>query len=222
MDDFADLVSTARTVGWAVGSLALGPLRYRAQSGGWQEIATRKGDNPVSVLRPTTAEDAHPRSLSATHGLGEQPLHTDGAHLREPPDYLIFHAAHPNGTPTLLWSEASKATNPEHPVIRRPACLAGGVFVVSSGKTRFLMSAYEDGQGYRYDPGCMTPGDERARAAVRYFGSLTSTAYRLEWTEPDQVLVINNRRTLHARGAVAEDDTDRELTRIAYRATETR
>ncbi|MGY5884974.1 hypothetical protein [Modestobacter lacusdianchii] len=63
----------------------------------------------------------------------------------------------------------------------------------------------------------MTPADERAHESVQYFESLASSAYRQEWTAPDQVLVINNRRTLHARAAVAEDDADRQLTRIAYR-----
>jgi alpha-ketoglutarate-dependent taurine dioxygenase len=63
----------------------------------------------------------------------------------------------------------------------------------------------------------MTPADERAHDAVRHFESLTSSAYRHQWTAPGQVLVISNRRALHARAAVVEVDRDRELTRIAYR-----
>jgi len=108
MDDFVELAEAARVAGWAVGSIQLPALRIRAHDLGWEQVATRRGDSPVSVLRPTAAEEAHPRSLSAIHGLGEQPMHTDGAHLREPPDYLVFHAERPNRTPTLLWSEASK------------------------------------------------------------------------------------------------------------------
>jgi hypothetical protein len=107
MDDFVELAEAARVAGWAVGSIQLPALRIRAHDLGWEQVATRRGDSPVSVLRPTAAEEAHPRSLSAIHGLGEQPMHTDGAHLREPPDYLVFHADRPN-RPTLLWSEASK------------------------------------------------------------------------------------------------------------------
>jgi alpha-ketoglutarate-dependent taurine dioxygenase len=217
MDDLADLVKAATSSGWAVGSARLYQLRSRALALGWEELATRKGDGAVSVLRPTAAEDAHPRSLSAVHGLGQQPLHTDGAHLQEPPDIVILHAAEPNGTPTLLWSETSTITNPAYPRIARPPCLAGGIFVVASGSNRFLASAYDDRRGYRYDPGCMTPADERAHEAVRHFESLAGGAYRQEWTASDQVLVIRNRRTLHARAAVAEDDADRQLTRIAYR-----
>lgn len=217
MDDLGDLVKGATATGWAVGSASLIQLRQRARALRWEEVATRKGDGPVSVLRPTSAEGARPRSLSALHGMGEQPLHTDGAHLQAPPDIVILHATEPNGTPTLLWSEMSKDTNPAYPRIVRPPCLAGGVFVVASGSNRFLASAYDRRGGFRYDPGCMTPADERAHEAVRHFESLSEGAHRHEWTARDQVLVIRNRRTLHARAAVAEDDAGRELTRIAFR-----
>ena len=217
MDDLADLVKTATAAGWAVGTVELERLRVRASALGWVEVATRKGDGPVSVLRPTPAEEAHPRSLSAVHGLGEQPLHTDGAHMKDPPRFVVLHAVEPNGTPTLLWSERSKATNPAYPRIGQPLRLAGGIFLVHSGGTRFLASAYGYREGYRYDPGCMTPADERAHEAARYFASLTSSAYRHEWTEPNQVLVINNRSALHARAAVDEADAGRQLTRIVYR-----
>jgi Taurine catabolism dioxygenase TauD, TfdA family len=217
MDDLADLAKTAGQTGWAVGSVPLWKLRSGALALGWEEVATRKGDGPVSVLRPTPAEEAHPRSLSAIHGMGEQPLHTDGAHLKEPPTFVVLHAAQPNGTPTLLWSEASNVTNTEHPFTRRPLCLVGGIFAVRNGSTQFLASAFDDRGGYRYDPGCMTPADERAHESARHFASLAAAAHRHEWTEPDQVLVINNRRTLHARAAVDAADADRELTRIAYR-----
>jgi hypothetical protein len=217
MTNLADLANEARGTGWAVGSMPLLRLRWQASDLGWREVATRKGDATVSVLRPTSAEAAPPRSLSATHGLAEQPLHTDGAHLKEPPQFVVLYAAQPNNTPTLLWSIWSKVTNPVYPNVTQPSYLNGGLFMVRSGNERFLASAHDGSLGYRYDPGCMTPCDERARQAVLYFESLSASAYRHEWTEPHQVLVIRNRRVLHARAAVAEADAERELTRIAYR-----
>jgi hypothetical protein len=215
MTDLAELAETARRSGWAAGSVPLQRLRWQARDLRWAEMPTRKGDPAVSVLRPTSSEEAHRRSLSATHGLGEQPLHTDGAHLTVPPHYLVLHAARPNGTPTLVWSLYSRLTNPDYPTVPPLPGLRAGLFLVRSGKERFLTAAREAG-GLRYDPGCMTPCDQRARDAVRYFESLASKAHRHGWTEPDQVLVIDNRRTLHARGAVSAADVDRELTRVAY------
>jgi len=221
MSDLEALANTARLSGWAVGTMSPTQVRWGVSSLGWEEGATRKGDNPVATLRPTTPEDAHPNSLSAQHGLAEQPLHTDGAHLQEPPHYAVLHAVQPNGTPTLLWSYLSKLTNPDPPRVQQPTALVGGIFVVRSGTTRFLAPSFDYGSGYRYDPGCMTPADQRAHEASRYFTSLAGQAYRHEWTEPNQVLVIDNRRTLHARAAVSARDTDREITRIAFRVKAT-
>lgn len=217
MSDLAKLAKTAHSSGWAVGTMSRTEARWGARSLGWEEVATRQGDSPVAVLRPTASEDAHPNSLSAQHGLGEQPLHTDGAHLLQRPHYVVLHAAEANGTPTLIWSYVSKVTNANSPRQQMPTAVFGGIFVVRSGSTRFLAHAFDHRTGYRYDPGCMTPADQRAHEAARYFTDLQGQADRHEWTEPNQVLVINNRRALHARAAVAEDDTHRELTRIAYR-----
>jgi alpha-ketoglutarate-dependent taurine dioxygenase len=215
MTGLAELAESARRSGWAVGSMSLHRLRWQAQDLGWEEVPTRTGDSAVSVLRPTSPEEAHPRSLSATHGLGEQPLHTDGAHLTVPPQFVVLHTARPNGTPTLVWSLYSPLTNPDYPEVPLLPGLRAGVFVVHSGKERFLTTARDTG-GFRYDPGCMTPCDQRARDAVRYFESLASKSHRHDWTEPDQVLVIDNRRALHARGAVSAADVDRELSRVVY------
>ena len=62
---------------------------------GWAEVRPSPGDAPVSVLRPAEASAAHPRSLSAPYGLGQQPLHTDGAHLPDPPDIVVLISSHP-------------------------------------------------------------------------------------------------------------------------------
>ena len=218
MTTLADLADTARHAGWAADSVSLPTLRWNASQLGWVEIATRKGESTVAVMRPTSAARAHPRSLSATYGLDEQPLHTDGAHIVEPPDFILLHSIQPSSTATLLWSESSKLTYSEHPNVSRPGFLRSGLFVVRSGNDRFLAPAYKYSQGYRYDPGCMSPCDERARSAVKYFDSLQGAAHRHEWQGSDEVLLINNRTSLHARAAVDRSDTDREITRIAYRA----
>lgn len=211
------LAKSARLHGWVTANVPLLRIEYQASQLGWVKAATRKGDDAIAKLRPTTVEEAEPRSLSALHGLGEQPLHTDGAHLLEPPDIVILHAEHPNGAPTLLWSLYSKLTNPSHPRVSSPNSLRGGLFLVRSGSDRFLASAHAYSHGYRYDPACMSPCDERARDAVRYFDEMQAAAYRHEWTERGQLLVIDNRTALHARAAVNDNNLDRLLTRVTYR-----
>jgi hypothetical protein len=90
------------------------------------------------------------------------------------------------------------------------------MFLVRSGRDSFYAPALS-GSCYRYDPGCMTPCDARAREVQEYFEQQLSRAFAHEWSGADQVLVVDNRRVLHARSAVADGDLERELTRIAFR-----
>lgn len=85
-----------------------------------------------------------------------------------------------------------------------------------NGPDSFFAPAFSDGR-YRFDPGCMTACDARARQVEEYFMSQLADAVTCEWTSGGQVLVMDNRQTLHARAAVTEGDMDRELIRVAFR-----
>jgi hypothetical protein len=219
MADLKALAATALAKGWATGQGDVESIRKQAASLGWGEVAPRRGDPTVSVLRPAAADAAHPNSLSAVYGLGQQPLHSDGAHMQDPPDLLVFISERPSATPTQLWQPGI--------VVRRrgstrtdarvsPAALDHGMFLVRNGRDSFYAPA-RSGWGYRYDPGCMTPCDARAREVQGYFDQQLSRATVHEWPTSGQVLVVNNRHALHARSAVANGDLDRELPRIAFR-----
>jgi hypothetical protein len=213
MVDLEALWAAARAKGWASGLGDVESIRTQAASLGWVEVAPRRGDATVSVLRPVTASAAHPSSLSAVYGLGQQPLHTDGAHMQVPPDLLVLISERPSATPTQLLRPS---------ILRRsrgsmsPDALRHGMFLVRSGRDSFYAPALSE-SGYRYDPGCMAPCDARARDVQRYFEQESSRASAHKWTAIDQVLVVDNRNALHARSAVADGDLDRELTRIAFR-----
>src|SRR5579871_6269045 len=45
---------------------------------------------PVQQLTPKLMSEAGPNTYSGIYGIGEFPLHTDLAHWREPPRYLIL------------------------------------------------------------------------------------------------------------------------------------
>jgi hypothetical protein len=86
--DLKALAVAARKKGWASGHGDVDSIRQQAGLLGWVEVAPRRGDPTVSVLRPADEGTAHLSSLSAVYGLGPQPLHTDGAHLtKENLDY---------------------------------------------------------------------------------------------------------------------------------------
>ncbi len=168
----------------------------------------------MSKLHPVTERAAHPNSLSAVYGLGQQPLHTDGAHLQVPPDVLVFICDRPSSTSTQLWRPDNPARS------RRPlgttSALSHGMFLVRGGRDSFYAPVLS-GSGYRHDPGCMMPCDARAREVQEYFEQQLSRALAHVWSAAGQILVVDNRRALHARSAVTEGDLERELTRIAFR-----
>lgn len=170
---------------------------------GWQAVPIRKGDSAVGTLRAVRAEDAHEHSLSALVGHGEQPLHTDGAHHRLMPDIVLLSAVEPSATPTLL-------CDPGAPTEAQRA----GVFKVGGGSRAFFASAVDTDGMWRYDPGCMTPMDEYAREVSREVATLAQNSVEHHWHVPQTVLVIANRRVLHARAAVRDPQT-RRVHRVA-------
>ncbi|GAA2227348.1 hypothetical protein GCM10010360_57090 [Streptomyces nogalater] len=178
---------------------------------GWKEVPIRKGGPAISTLRPVDQEEAEPNSLSARYGKGAQPLHTDGAHLPEPPDIVVLACETTSTTPTRLWSWGRVGGRLISTV---PHFLRHGIFLVNSGNDSFFTTALTGGR-LRYDPGCMMPCDARARQAAQFFSEAESSAVEYNWTQPGQVLVIHNNRALHARASAAHDP-QRELQRLSF------
>lgn len=183
-------------------------IEHAALQLGWTPAAIRAGGGPRALLRPTTPETAHPRSLSAQYGLGEQPLHTDGAHLQVAPDVVVLHCVGASDTATVLLA-------PDwHPDIVVEDDWRQGVFMTRSGADRWLSTALGP-RGYRLDPGCMSPLDSIAKRVLQQAHGARSAAMRFAWSRPGLTLLINNRRTLHARNAV-HTDLGRRMVRLAY------
>ncbi|WP_156511275.1 TauD/TfdA family dioxygenase [Nocardia nova] len=206
--DIAALAITARRNGFAVATARPLDIAFLPTPTNWRKLPIRKGDPAVSILRPTSPQAAKPRSLSATTGLGAQPMHTDGAHFRVPPDIVLLYAEHPSTTPTMLLRNPLR----DSPTYDGTA----GVFLVNGGDDRFLATAYDYGHGLRFDSGCMTPQDQRARQIARVIADAEARAEEHIWSQPNAVLIIDNTAVLHGRAAVATGDEDRALVRVAF------
>lgn len=212
---FDQLLLDARNKGWATtDQVSLQQLRFDANFRGGQMAVTRtRPDSPaIDVLTPTAPEDAPDQSLSAIYGVGAQPLHTDGAHHTEPPHVLFFSCSQTSSVPTMLLHMPG-------PVGRTMGDdLRNGLFAVTSGKSSFLAPAWTRSGRLRYDPGCMTPADDRAVRVAAFFDSqLTDgAATAFHWDKPGVVLAVDNRDVLHAR-ADASAEPDRALERMAIR-----
>ncbi len=213
-DQLRTLAEEASNLGWATARASAESLRYAARSLEWQAVENRTGDGGVSKLVATAADQARPLSHSAQVGSGAQPLHTDGAHLRQPPRWVLLHAAHPSATHTLLYS-LRRGIGDGRPV---PRAWYSGLFLVDRGTDRFLAPLTTSRGGWRWDPGCMTPCDQRAREAAESLTTLNDAAHHYEWEQPDQVLLLDNRYVLHARSDAGEDP-QRNLTRLSYSPT---
>lgn len=214
-----DLITAALRDGWALTTdlaWADGQIERTVRMFGYSLVPNRGREFKIEVLTPTDKADAHPNSLSAQYGTGPQPLHTDGAHHEEPPEVILLAASAPSAVPTLLWSFPAAGERPkeiEHD-------LREGLFTVRSGRSAFLAHAIDGlyDTKVRYDPGCMSPADGRARRVAAFIGESEEDAALFEWNAPGTVLAINNRKVLHARGD-ATDEPERQVERLALRVT---
>lgn len=214
-----------QTQGWAIASGPIAGALYEiSKRARWQHIANGPGASRQSTtLQPTRRESAAPRSLSAVYGLGAQPLHTDGAHLKEPPDIILLSSVNLSSTDTVIYVPPSEYAKWSFGEDRKPRVEPGlpdyirqGIFTVHGNEGKFLAPAYENGR-MRFDPVVMFAGDTHARATVKFFESAQTEAVNHKWDRPEILLFIDNRRVLHARAQVAEDDASRKVTRYAFR-----
>lgn len=153
--------------------------------------------------------DPSPASLSASHGKGEQPLHTDGASQLKPSRWLLLASSEMSSVPTLFWPYRAAEVNAE---VRD--ALNEGLFTAVSGRRSFLTPAHSRGM-LRFDRGCMSPSDGRALVADEFLSSRRSGANEHAWDAPDKFLVLDNHRVLHGR-ADATGEPDRLLRRITF------
>lgn len=214
-DKLRDLITRAQAHGWSsTTDTSLEELTKQArQQELFEPVRDRSWGPEVSILEPRSAPEAPERSLSAKYGLGPQPLHTDGAHHADPPDFILLSSPDVSSVPTLLWGFQLDAS---HLMLHHD--FRNGLFTVRTGKSCFLAPAVQAGR-IRYDPGCMESADARARRVAEFFDSTMSNAVPFAWDTPGAVLAIANRHTLHAR-ADASEEKNRKLSRLALRLTE--
>lgn len=172
----------------------------------WKQL-TQKGGAKESLLRPMHQTQAPSRTLSKIHGLGAQPLHTDGSHLKRMPDVIVLSAPNPSQTATVVWKLP----------ISFPSSLRNGVFTVRGNEGAFLAHAFAN-QRLRFDPGCMSPADHLAKEAVAFFEDVRGEAHTHDWSQGGTLLFINNKKALHGREALVDDadSASRVIARAVY------
>lgn len=174
----------------------------------------RRHPDPVRYIHPQDALAAGPNTLSSRFGLGRFPFHTDAAHWRTPPRYILLYCTNPGRSrrPTLLIDSAAfDLPSATERMLRRAVWKAAHV-------APFLCTVIDDRAGavqWRYDPGCMSPWSPAAFGARERVQDVIDQAcmFAVDWT-PGDLLLIDNWRMLHARGTAYTQDYDRKIARV--------
>jgi len=177
-------------------------------------MAEERDPRVYRPISPVTQDMAKPNTLSSRYGTGAFPFHTDTAYWLQPARFLLLHCVNPGagGRPTLLIDVSRwRLSREEESVLTRGLWIAGD-------RRPFLtqvMNAAPAGRHIRYDSDCMRPigpSGELASALLRR-KLRTSCPIQVAWAK-GLLLIIDNRRILHARGKTEEPDPDRLLGRV--------
>jgi hypothetical protein len=181
--------------------------------------ATRAGGSIIDRLVPTERQQARPGTMSYHLGFEEFPFHTDGAYLIIPPRFILLRLADGADSlrPTLVCPFSSLSlSNGESETLSRD------VWLVRGSRRPFLSPILSDGTVHghillRFDLFCMKPASRRSERSAQIFESALEKANPVEviWT-PNRALILDNWRTLHARG---EGPLDRNEGRILERVS---
>ena len=178
-------------------------------------VASASGRPLIDVLVPKAVEDSAHRTLSAIHGVGAFPFHTETAHWRKPVDLVVLRCVNPGAAGRSTRLIDGWKLNLDEEEIKR---LSFSLMVVKNGARSFLAPLVERGQSkirFRYDSGCMRPAfDKSAESFAQFADRLNASHFReIPW-ERNLTLILDNRRMLHARAAASTMDEDRQLERV--------
>ena len=170
-----------------------------------EELGSRRRVKRLIARREAEAPGP---SLSANHGLGRFPPHTDGVADVDPPRFVALWSPAKYEAATLLYDG-------EDPSLNRP--LFSQAWLAGVGRRRFYVvprRADGDRVRWRLNPDCMRPTNSggRLEEGLALFDALPRT--RVEW-RPKQALVFDNARVLHGREALPAGEGERELMRVS-------
>jgi Taurine catabolism dioxygenase TauD, TfdA family len=158
-------------------------------------------------MEPSTANRS---SLSAKFGTGNFPMHSDTAHWTTPARYVVLACVHEGDNPaptSLLDLQSSVFDNAERETMR------DGLFFVKNGKHSFYSSILSPLRSYfRYDPGCMSPINDAAHQMDGIMKSKNRFISEFIW-QAGMLLIIDNWRILHGRGASPMSISPRKILR---------
>ena len=169
---------------------------------------TRDGQ-VLRLIRPQSERTSPPNTLSSRYGLSSFPFHTDAAYWLKPPRYVILRCVDPGegNRCTLLSDTYTWLSKRKWNILTRAVCAV-------AGRQPFLaaIAEYDENRGFaiRYDADCMKPTSNWAKEALALISTDHSNTpvTEIHW-HSGELLVIDNKRLLHARGRSSILDSSR-------------
>lgn len=175
-------------------------------------VANIPGISTVQSLIPRSKQYASKSSYSGIYGRGEFPLHTDMAHWRVPPRYLMLRCIQPDikvkttVLPSAFVLEREDIIDLRRSLFRPRRRLEGRLTV---------MRLYED-ERFRWDPVFIEPLNALASELSRriYEKLRKFKPLRISLEHIGECLIIDNWRVLHGRTSVEDENSPRIIDRI--------
>lgn len=169
----------------------------------------------VQTLTPR--EDAAPNTYSGNFGLGRFPFHTDLAHWRRPPRYLLLRCLIGyRDVPTSLIDGRTLVDAISRDVLTRAIFRPRRPRDGALGLLRLLEPGAEGADLLRWDEIFLRPASrvgEIADAEIREWLA-TSAQSSIALFRTGDTLIIDNWRMLHARSPISAGREDRSIQRI--------
>ena len=181
------------------------------------DLTDRIASIQVERISPKMSSQTRPGTMSAIYGMGAFPLHSERAHWRVPPRFLIFRSAGDlSDRPTTLFDSHCFARDRvlAQELLQTP-------WIVRWGEVSFRSPVLRVPSGgvrpwyVRYDRCCMTTCDQpRNGLAERLECALAAAEPEYHHWLPGIVLLVDNWRVLHGRGESSHSDWGRVLERV--------
>lgn len=173
-----------------------------------------RDEDDVRDISPQSIKVARPNTLSYRHGDGIFPFHTEAAHWIEPPSFLVLYCLQPGqgGRPTHVQDFGSwDLTEEGKSAVLREVWKFGHL----TPRLGTMGCAARNHLTIRYDEACMVPMTRGAEALKESIAEKICEAPKVDiyWKE-GMLLILDNRRLLHSRGAAIRPDPDRVIRRI--------
>lgn len=171
--------------------------------------------SPTHELKPKSTETATPNTYSGIYGYGQFPLHTDLAHWRYPPRFLMLRCIIGfDAVPTLLVDSAAIVDDENRSIFAR-ALVRPRRPIDGSLPLLRLYGQREDKELLRWDEVFICPASPAGETGVKKFAECLGRMepVKVALANPGDTLIVDNWRMLHGRSRVPQTCQSRVLER---------